>query len=55
MNAEQKIAAIKTLLNIYFEEDPFTREPSIVFDKNVSAEETLDKIIKILKQKDPAQ
>lgn len=54
MTPEQKIAAIKTLLNIYFEEDPFTREPSIIFDQTVSAEETLDEIIKILKQKDPA-
>ena len=54
MTPEQKIAAIKTLLNVYFEEDPFTREPSIIFDENVSAEETLDEIVKILKQKDPA-
>lgn len=54
MTAEQKIAAIKTLLNIYFEEDPFTREPSIIFDQNYTAEEALDEIIKILKQKDPA-
>ena len=54
MTVEQKIAAIKTLLNVYFEEDPFTGEPSAVFDKNYSAEEALDEIVKILKQKDPA-